>query len=362
MRRKNKRILVIVILIAAIVSFGISYNLNQDEKIKIGVLAPLTGKNIAIGEDIRNSILIALEDSNEDIELIFQDSECKPIEGVNGVRKLIEIDEVSAIVGVTCSGVAKAIAPIIMESEVPTILSVAASYNPEERGSWIFKLWPSNKERAEFEANFVKKTLNADKVGIIYVNNAFGVGLKDKFKESFDKRMFFESYNPDELDFRTQLSKIKNADVDVIFAIAYEASAVNILKQAEELGMDKQFMAVSSVISESFLNSVGDLGDGIVIDTPITKSESTSEFEVKFETKFNDKIIHPGGYFAYDSFRILADILDETQDKEKIRNQLYKVKTVGVSGEIEFDEFGKNKKKEEFKVITIKNGEFVPYN
>ncbi len=147
-------ILVALIIITSIILFISEGRITGEsiigkEKIKIGILIPLTGSNAAIGEDIRNSILLALEEiKNIEIEPIIEDSKCKPAEGVTGIKKLIEFDDVSAIVGITCSGVANAVSPIIEENKVPTILSVASSYQPEKEKNFIFKLWPSDKERA----------------------------------------------------------------------------------------------------------------------------------------------------------------------------------------------------------------------
>lgn len=305
---------------------------------------------------------MALEDSrhnleNIELEFVIQDSKCKSVDGVNAINQLL-FEDVKAIIGITCSDVAEAVAPIIEENKIPTILSVAASYEP--RGGSIFKLWPSNKERARFEAGFIEEELKFDKLGVIYANNAFGLGLKNDFEKEFRGKLFIESYNPEDKDFRPQLTKLKNANPQGIFIIAYEPSAVNILKQAKELGMNQQFIGLSSLLSEGFLKSAGELGEGLIIDLPTTQSELTPDFEKRFFNKYHDPIIHSGGYFAYDSVIILADILDETQDREAIRNKLYEINTIGVSGVIDFDSYGRNREKSEFELVIVQNGKFVP--
>ncbi len=366
---RNKRVrsgIFVLALVVIIILIAVFYNPQPTETIKIGVLVPLTGSASSVGEDVMNSISLASEDlKNKNIQLIVQDSKCKPADGVTAYNKLVDVDNVVAVIGVTCSGVAKAIGPLANEKEVPTILSVASSYMPENKSAWVFKFWPSNKERAAFEANFIMENLDPEKIAVIYENSAFGTGLYEEFEKKFIELggniAISEAYDPKTTDFRTSLTKIKAENPDIIFAISYEPSAINILKQAKELGINKQFVGISSLISQSFLDSIGEIGEGLIIDFPITKSESTGGFEERFLEKYNDNIIHPGGYFAYDSLIILEDVLDETSDRGEIKDKLYLVSIIGVSGLIEFDEYGKNKEKDEFATLIVRNGEFVPY-
>ncbi len=343
---------------------------GQEKKVvKIGLLAPLTGSVASVGEDVRNAVLLAMEDlpefDNVEIQLVVEDSQSKPAEGVTAFKKLVEVDQVSAVVGITSSGVAQAIGPIAEEKGMPTILAVASSYKPEKEDSYVFKFWPSNKERASFEARFIVEKLGAKDIALIYVNNAMGSGLKEQFEKEVEqlgaKIQVLEAFNPDETDFRTSLIKIKNADPEAVFIIAYSPEAVNILKQGKEMGIDSQFLATSTVISKSFLDSVGKVAEGLIVDLPITRSEATAEFEERFADRFNDSILHPGSYFAYDSVTILAGLLDKTQERKEIKNKLYELKTNGISGAIEFDDFGKNKEKKEFGALIIKNSQFVPF-
>ena len=343
---------------------------EQDKKpVKIGILAPLTGSVAAVGEDVRNGILLAAEElpglKNVEIELVVEDSQSKPAEGVTAFKKLVEVDNVSAVIGITTSGVAKAIGPVAEEKGVPTMLAVASSYKPEREGGFVFKFWPSDSERARFEAGFVMEKLGAEKMAVIYVNNAMGVGLKREFEREIEelggKVLASEAFEEDETDFRANLIKVKESNSEANFIIAYEPSAVNILKQAKELGIENQFLATSAVISESFLDSAGGIAEGLIADLPVTRSQATAEFEKRFRKRFNDSIIHPGSYFAYDSLMLLAGILDKTQEREEIKDRLHCLKSYGISGAIGFDSVGKNIEKKEFAAMIVRNGKFVAF-
>ncbi|NQU77957.1 ABC transporter substrate-binding protein [Candidatus Falkowbacteria bacterium] len=371
MSKSTKTIIWIVVILAIIgIWYSVAKNGDGEKTIKIGLLAPLSEKNISIGADVRNAVELALEQElanleNIEIELVVEDTKCDPAEGVTGFTKLADIDNVQAIVGIVCSGVAEAIGPLAEEKNVPTLLSVAASYKPEKEAGWVFKFWPSNKDRANYEASFIVEDLGLKKIAVIHVNNAFGLGLKEEFEKKVGELgaeiVALEAYNPEVTDFKTNLTKIKDADLEALFIIAYEPAAINILKQAKELDLNTQFLTLSTIISESFLTSIGEIGEGLILDLPITRSDQTDEFEKKFIARFEDKVLHPGTYFASDSIKILVEILKDTAERQKIKDRLYQVSTTGVSGKIEFDEFGINKKKNIFNMLQIKSGQFVPY-
>jgi len=334
---------------------------TQEQTIKIGVLVPLTGPNSTLSRDVLNAINMA-KDNNDKIELIIEDSQCQPEMGVNAFKKLVETNQVTAVVGIICSSVANAIAPLAQSAETPTILSVGSSYQPTLENNWVFKFWPDNKDRAGFEARFITNNLNAKKITVLYTNNARDKGLYEEFIKVFTGEILLaKSYEQENDDFQTILLQIKNLKPDLLFILGYEPSVISILQQAEELGIKTQFVTTSTIISETFLSGLNGLGEGLLLDLPITRSELTYEFENNFITRFNDKIIHPGAYFAYDSMMILVDVLNDTQDKEQIKNRLHEIETIGVSGQIDFDELGMNKQQGEFGILEVRSGEFVPY-
>lgn len=377
----NRKTAIAIITVAAIVLLAValigfsnptgyaSMQVQEKKVVKIGVLAPLTGSVASVGEDVRNGILLAMEDlpelGNVEMQLVVEDSMSKPAEGVTAFKKLVEVDNVSAVIGITSSGVAEAIAPIAEEKGVPVILAVASAYEPEKEDCYVFKFWPSDKERANFEAALIVEKLGAKNIALLYVNNAMGSGLKGRFEEKAKELganiVVLEAFNQNETDFRTTLIKVKSADPEAVFIISYEPEAVNILNQAEEMGLESQFLATSAVISESFLSSARGAAEGLIVDLPVTRSQATTEFEERFAAKFNDNIIHPGSYFAYDSLMLLAGILNETQERVEIKDRLHSIKTEGISGHIEFGSKGRNKEKKEFGALAIRNGKFVPF-
>jgi branched-chain amino acid transport system substrate-binding protein len=62
-----------------------------------------------------------------------------------------------------------------------------------------------------------------------------------------------ELYLLDEKDFKTELSKIKSANPDLIYVIGTATSYVTIFNQAKEIGLDKPYLSVSSTEDPVFI-------------------------------------------------------------------------------------------------------------
>ena len=103
------------------------------DPIKIGLYAPLTGPVAFLGEGFDFGIQLAIEElggeiGGHPIEYVVADNKCNPTDAVNAVRKLIEEDQVDAIIGGGCSSATVAALPIILEGQTPAVS--ATSTNP----------------------------------------------------------------------------------------------------------------------------------------------------------------------------------------------------------------------------------------
>ena len=100
-------LLIIVVFIVAYSYTGITGRVTQeitvDSMAKIGLIAPLTGTSY--GEGIKEGAERALGDSGlKNVKIIYEDSKCSNEEAANAVNKLVNVDNVIAIVGEACSG------------------------------------------------------------------------------------------------------------------------------------------------------------------------------------------------------------------------------------------------------------------
>ncbi len=163
---------------------------------------------------------------------------------------------------------------------------------------------------------------------------------------------------------RTALLKIKEASPELIVVPSRDKELPLILKQAQELGLNQQFFSTQGIDSKSFLEAADSLAEGLIYTRAVVYEDS-AEPSVQaaleaYREKYNE-YMNLYAADAYDVIKILGQIIKNgAKTSEKIKDALMLVKDFsGVSGPITFNEVGDCSK--EYKLFTVKNGQFVPY-
>lgn len=360
------------IIIAIIAIGGIWYEISRkptgEEPIKIGAILPLSGKNVSYGERTQKGIELALAEVNKEkevIKVIYEDSKGDSTTGVNAAHKLIDVDKVSVLL-VQLSEISEAVAPIAQENKT---LLFGFTLTPDftKIGEYIFRNRGDALEEGKSIGKFILDK-GYKKAAVLYKNNSTGIGEAEGFKKAFEEGeggiVFFESYKVGETDFRTPLLKIKEANPEIIVCPARDKDIPLILRQAKELGLNQQFFSTQGIATRSLLEDAGSLVEGLLYAESVIYEESTSpdvQAALKaYKEKYNENMdLYAGD--AYDVIKVLGYVIKTgATTQEKIKEGLKKIKDFpGVSGPITFNEFRDIPK--EYRIFTVKNGQFVPY-
>ncbi|MDP1694703.1 MAG: ABC transporter substrate-binding protein [Candidatus Woesearchaeota archaeon] len=345
----------IIILIAVIaVIVGLNKNARQEvstgEAIKIGFLGPLTGDAASIGTNAQKGVELAVKEINEaggingrKIEVTYEDGKCNAKDAATAGNKLINLDKVTAIVGGLCSSETMAIAPVAEQQKVIVFSYCSSAPTITTAGDYIFRDYASDAYEGFYAAGIAKEKLNAKNVAILYCLSDWCVGIKDVFKKTFTDAggsvVIEEGYEQSTNDLKTQLTKVKQANPDMLYFVGYTEASIIGINQMKELGVDVPTLGANAWDDAKIWAETGAAGEGkmwAVINTPLTnafkeKMRSVSVGEVTLCTPQ-----------AYDATRILADIMKRVgTDTTKIKDELYKVKDYqGVSGVITLDNNG----------------------
>lgn len=376
MNKTNKIIIgvVVVLVIVGGIWYGVSRKPLKKEPIKIGVITVLTGSGSEYGTATQKALDLAVLKINKEggikgrnIELIYEDDKCDPKEGIAALQKINSMDKTNIIIGTICSSVTLAMGPIVQEKNLLVISSGASNPRIAEYPN-IFRTWPSDALQGKFIASFVSDNLKAKKAAVIYINNDYGVGLKDAFEKEFTGKrgeiVGFEAIPEGATDIRTQLIKIKSKTPDVTFLATYAKEMGIVLKQAKELGFSPQFIGGEGSKDSSVIEIGGAGAEGLIGTIPsLVSGGARDEFLKLFKEKYNEE---PGvtADAAYDIPFLLkatmgkcADVFDVSCIK---KNLLSLQNFEGAIGKISFDEHGDLVGKS-YDLIQIKNGQFVPY-
>ena len=350
----------LILLVVSLCSLGF-FSCQEDDTIKIGVILPLTGPASEIGNNILDGITIDSEyydsTSSKKIKLIVEDSKLDAKQAISSANKLVTIDKVDAIIGLASSTEALAVAPICEKNKVVMISSTASTPLLSDAGDYIFRIYPSDVYDSKVLADYAKEI---KKISILYLNNDFGVGLKNTFIENYKKTggdiSNIEAFLPDDTDFRTQLTKIKASAPDGLLVIAIDMQYLNIVKQIRELNIKSQILAPVTFDNPVLVERLGSAANGIVYSRPKyveTTNEQSTELKRRYR-KLRDGEPALLTALGFDTYALYYNTLMKTDFIPSLaKDQLYKMEYNGASGRIIFDKNGDIIP--EIELITINN-------
>jgi len=276
------------ILVAALVSLAAA---QAPAVTKVGSLMSFTGALAEFGPAINNGVNLATDQLNAAataelggpiVELITEDSATSPASGVDRARKLINTDNVVAIVGALSSGVTVAVAEsvaipsnVVMVSPASTSPAVAMLNDPNDL---IYRSVASDALQGVVSAQLARGEIipghSFDTASIIYVNNPYGQGLAEAFEAAFTKRggkVLAKVAHPEEPQptYAAQLEKALAGNPGVLIAISYPGQATVYLQESRDLYDYTSWQFVDGTKSEDIITAVGaDVVDGLYGTAP----------------------------------------------------------------------------------------------
>ena len=371
-----KRICSLVVILLIICGLiWVSCQKKVEEKVvKIGAILPLTGDAAKYGESAKEGIELAIEEINAEggvkghkIEIIYEDSQGLPTTGVSAFQKLITSNRVPAVIGGLFSSVTLAIAPIANREHVVVLSPTSSAPAITKAGDYIFRNCASDIFEGKIMAEAARKTLGLSKVAIIYINNDYGVGIKDVFKKEFTalggKILAEEAFDQGATDFRTQITKVKQANPEAVYIIGYRELG-SLLKQAKELGLNVQFLSTVMFEDPEILKIAGTAAEGVIYSARAYNPKSKEPIVKKFVEKYEMKYHKEPDIFAalsYDAVLILAKAMEIGGfTADGIKGALYGIRDFqGVAGVTSFDENGDVVKPAVLKIV--RNSKFVKF-
>lgn len=337
----------------------------------IGFVGPLEGEYSVYGNSVLNGAKLYLEEYNKangtNYVLKTYDSKGDNSQAVSAYHKLVEEDKAVAIFGGVTSGESIAIASASQSYNTPVISASATAVDFTKAGKNIFRGAFTDPFQAKVLAEFTFDTLKAKKVAIIYdTGSDYAKGVTEVFSKVYTEKggniALSEGYNSGDVDFTSQLTKIKAENVDVLLVPNYYKDVALILSQAKNLNLDVQIIGgdgwdgVLSVASD-----VSILENAIFVNHYAPDNQKVVDWLEKYKTTYGID----GNSFsilAYDTMGILLEALAKSPNKnnEEIINNLAQTSYDGILGHVEFDENGDPVKDLGF--IVIKNGVYTTYS
>jgi branched-chain amino acid transport system substrate-binding protein len=343
--------------------------LAQD--ILIGHYGAMTGNSASFGISTDEGIRLALDGINagggilgKQVKVVTADTQGRPEEAVTAVNKLINQDKVVAVLGEVASSNSMAAAPVCQRARIPMLSPASTNPKVTQLGDYIFRSCFIDPFQGPGVARFAMDDLKVKKFAVFYdVKQAYSTGLREVFikavKDAGGEIVADESYASEDVDFKAQLTKIRNTNPEAIFMPGYYTEAGLVFKQAKELGLNVPFLGCDGWDSAETLTIAGAAGNGNYFSTHYSPEEdrpAVKKFVDAYKAKYNGKTPDAMAILGYDAMNLMADAITRAKGTRgrDIRDALKATKDFpGASGTFSIDA-DRNAKKQ-IVILKIEN-------
>ena len=320
-------------------------------EIVIGEFGSLTGTAATFGISTKNGIDIAIDEVNKaggllgkKVRVIVEDDQGKPEEAQTVVTKLVNKDQVIAVLGEVASSRTIAAAPVAQQNGIPMITPSSTNEKVTQIGDYIFRVCFLDPFQGYVTAKFATNTLKVKNVAILRdIKNDYSVGLAEAFAENLKKMggniVANESYSEGDTDFGAQLTSIKSKKPEAVFLPGYYTEVGLALRQAKKLGLTVPFIGGDGWDSAKLVEIGGDAVNGSYYANHLWVSDpnpTVQKFVEGYKTRFSatpDAL----AALAFDAANILFEAIKRANSTEgaKLRDAIAQTKDYpGITGTI----------------------------
>ena len=325
---------------------------KKNDTIKLGWMGSLTGDQAAYGTCESQTLKMLVEEKNaaggilgKQIELICYDTKGDAQEAVNVAKRLCAQDKVCAIIGPNASGQCIAIQSVLDQYKVPDLSTVATNEKVTVQDGKLkeynFRVCFLDPQQGKIAGSFVYDELKLTKAAILYdINDDYAKGLKDNFIKVFTGKggtvVAEEAYTGGDTDFTAQLTKIKEADPEIIFTPIFYQDFIMIHKQARTLGIDLPMLGGDGCASEVLFDAADAVDGSYVINHVSLVDPAGDSFREKYAAKWNGAKMELNGYMAHDAFLLWCAAVEKagSADPQAIAKAYCEVEVNGRAGKI----------------------------
>ncbi|SNS27013.1 amino acid/amide ABC transporter substrate-binding protein, HAAT family [Humidesulfovibrio mexicanus] len=338
---------------------------KDSDTIKVGFNLELTGDIPKVGEASKFAAEMLKEDINAagglevggkkyKLEFIYQDNEAKAESAVNAALKLINQDNVVAIVGPNSSKQAIPAGATCNDSQVPMVTPWSTNPDTTKDRPWVFRACFLDPFQGPVAVNFASKQFGAKTSAVIFdIANDYSKGLAEIFKAEWEKKngegsvVGFESHGTKDQDFSAQLTKIIAAKPDFIFVPDNYNQVALIVKQAHDLGYQGPFMGSDAWGSAELMTLCGKDCIGQFFSTHYAAAGAqgaTKEFIDRYNSKYK-YVPDDVAALTWDATRLVLQAIQSAGKVEKdikaqrklVRDALANIKEfAGITGNMKF--------------------------
>ncbi|MBA4789602.1 MAG: ABC transporter substrate-binding protein [Rhizobiales bacterium] len=351
--------------------------------VKIGAVVSETGPASSLGDPEAKTIRMMVDELNakggikgEKIKLVLYDDGGDPSKAKTFATRLVEDDEVAAMVGGTTTGTSLAILAVAEESKVPFISLAGAIEIIDPVKPFVFKT--PHTDRMACQKIFADmKARGLTKVGLISGTDGFGASMRTQClavaKASGIDIVADETYGPKDADMTPQLTNIRNKPgIQAILNTGFGQGPATITRNYAQLGITLPLYQSHGVASNAFIELSGAknaegvrlpgtaLLVGDLLDPKDPQKPVVLAYKASFEKAAGGAPVSTFGGYAHDAMLILTQAMAKAPSakpaaiRDAIEGTIGLVGTTGTYSFSKTDHLGLDLSA--FRMLEISNG------
>jgi len=260
-----RSIVAFLVCVGMIAGFWNNSQAETKEAIKLGFIAPITGLFAGTGEPMSKGAMLAAKMMNEEnggilgrkVEILIRDSEIRPAIAVRMARELNKEQGVKFFLGITSSGVALALKPVM--EEMDTLLITCAAHSTaitgEQFSKNVFRITDDARTRNYALADIIRQKFpEVKKWANISPDYAYGHSCWENFREKMKESTPGFTVVADRWPkfgagggYGPHISAIMAANPDGLYSVLYGGDMIAFIREAKQWGLfDKVKVFTSS--------------------------------------------------------------------------------------------------------------------
>jgi branched-chain amino acid transport system substrate-binding protein len=316
---------------------------SSKESFNIGLAISMSGGTALFGEGVKRGVDLAVKEFNDaggfegqNANLVLYDDEAKPEKSVEIVQKLINQDNIVALVGPANSGNAMAHIQFTQEAKIPEVVPVATGtqitqeYKDADK-NYIFRVAPLDGVQVSAILKELIDKQGLTKLGVIHDTEGYGQGGREdivkQMKENYNMEpTVISAFDPKELNLEPSIREMNNAGVEAVVFYGLAPQSAKLLEARFNEGLDAPIYATWATGDPTVVNLVGDLVKEnlfFVQSYTIDQNEVAKKFHQKVVDTYGEDVFPIATAQGYDSAKHILDAIKTVGlNGEKIRDQI----------------------------------------
>lgn len=316
---------------------------EDDGPIALAVVAPFSGPNQSVGDEVRNTIELVMNDhpgtvGERELLFVYVDSESDPSAGAKAYQAALDDPEQNVVAGFFNwhSDVALELMDVMADNEVAHLSALGATgelnekyASDPERYRGYSKGWPTP---VKLSANYVTAIEEAVASGSLVVSDrtfaiynedtswgsSFAAGIQEQLEAAGWTMVGQEAVAPDASDYTPAVTRIRDMSPAIVVGTITGPGVYNFIGQtrdAFEDGTQPLIVADGLGWNADWYQVLGDASDGIVDQIPQFATQEAQDFASAYADANDGALPSPSaGGLAHDYFRFALEVLETAND------------------------------------------------